>query len=133
MSVKHMIILSVIFIVAAVAAEAQISEREKEVQHPDGPVYLMISYDIVNLTEWQKYPPLVRPLLKKYGAEVLTMDTQAFALEGAPHTMHAIIKFPSREAAINCYNDPEYQPAKKIRISSTKNASLVLAKHLLTP
>jgi len=91
-------------------------------------VYYINSYDIIDWEEFQKYPPKVRPILMKYGAEVIASDTQAICLEGVARKMNAIIKFPSEEAALNCYNDPEYQPVKQIRINSTKNCTMVLVK-----
>ncbi|HEV8284984.1 MAG TPA: DUF1330 domain-containing protein [Chitinophagaceae bacterium] len=92
-------------------------------------VYYIGSYDIDDMDEFKKYPPLVIHLLPKYGGEVLASDIKAVALEGKAKTMNAIIKFPSMEAALNCYNDPEYQEKiKKIRINSTKNCTMVLVK-----
>jgi len=40
----------------------------------------------------------------------------------------AVFKFPSKEAALGLYNDPDYQEAKRIRQKSTANASMVLAE-----
>jgi uncharacterized protein (DUF1330 family) len=40
--------------------------------------------------------------------------------------MNAIIKFPSRDAALGLYHDPAYQEAKRIRHASTRNVSMVL-------
>ena len=91
-------------------------------------VYLMNSYDIVDMEEFKNYGPKVRPLLQKYGAEVLASDTAAIAFEGNARTMNAIIRFPSEEAAVNCYNDPEYEEIKKIRLRSTTNCTMVLVK-----
>jgi uncharacterized protein (DUF1330 family) len=91
-------------------------------------VYYINSYDIIDVEEFQKYPPKVFPLLMKYGAEVIALDTEAICLEGTARKMNAIIKFPSEEAALKCYNDPEYQPIKQIRINSTKNCTILLAK-----
>ena len=84
------------------------------------------TYDIVDAEEFQKYPPIVLSLLPKYGGEVLASDTNAFLVEGIAHTMNAVIRFPSREAALGLYNDPEYQEAKRIRQASTRNTSMVL-------
>ena len=91
-------------------------------------VYLINSYDIINVAVFQNYPPKVPPILARYGAKVLASDTSATALEGRPKTMNAIIEFPSEEAVWNCYNDPEYIEAKKIRLSSTANCTMVIAK-----
>jgi uncharacterized protein (DUF1330 family) len=93
------------------------------------PVYYMNSYDIINADEYQKYGPLAIPLIMKYGGEVLAADTDGVAVEGDAKNMNAIIRFPSEQAALSCYNDPEYQEVKKIRLNSTSNCSMVLVKH----
>src|SRR5262245_46845508 len=89
-------------------------------------VFYIGTYDIVNPVEFQKYPPLVMALLPKYGGELLASDTNAFLVEGSKRTMNAVIRFPSREAALGLYNDPDYQEAKRIRQSATRNVSMVL-------
>ena len=89
-------------------------------------VYYIGSYDIVDPAEFQKYPPVVMSLLPKYGGKVLASDLAAFAVEGKARTMNAIIRFPSREAALGLYNDPDYQEAKRIRHASTANSTMVL-------
>ena len=91
-------------------------------------VYYINTYDIINMAEFQNYPPGVRLLLQKYGAEVIAMDTQPVCLEGTARTMNAIIKFPSQQAALQCYNDPDYQPLKQIRLKATKNCTMILVK-----
>ena len=96
-------------------------------------VYYIGSYDIVDPAEFQKYPPVVFSLLPKYGGEVLASDTNAFLLEGTARRMNAIIRFPSREAALGLYNDPDYQEAKGIRQRSTANVSMVIVEALANP
>jgi uncharacterized protein (DUF1330 family) len=92
-------------------------------------VYYIGTYDIDNMEEFQNYPPKVMALLPKYGAEVLASDIEAISLEGEAKTMNAIIKFPSVEAALGMYNDPEYQEEiKPIRIKSTSHCTMVLVK-----
>ncbi len=91
-------------------------------------VFYIGSYDVIDPNEFQKYPPLVMALLPKYGGEVLASDLSATLVEGTARTMNAIIKFPSKEAALGLYNDPAYQEAKRIRQKSTANASMVLAE-----
>jgi uncharacterized protein (DUF1330 family) len=88
--------------------------------------YYIGCYDIVDANEFQKYPPVVMALLPKYGGEVLASDTSALLVEGTARTMNAIIRFPSKEAALGLYNDPDYQEAKRIRQRSTRNVSMVL-------
>jgi uncharacterized protein (DUF1330 family) len=88
------------------------------------------SYDIVDPGEFQKYPQIVLTLLPKYGGTVLASDTAAYLVEGSRRTMNAVIRFPSREAALGLYNDPDYQEAKRIRQASTRNVSMVLVEEL---
>ena len=92
------------------------------------PVYYIISYDIVDADDFATYGPKVIPYILKYGGEVLSSDIEGIAIEGEPKKMNAIIKFPSEEIALRCYNDPEYLPIKAIRIRSTTNRTMVLVK-----
>lgn len=91
-------------------------------------VYYIGTYDIVDPEKFSQYPPKVFALLPKYGGQVLAVDTSAYVVEGKGRTMNAIIKFPSREAAMGLYNDPDYQEAKRIRQTSTANITMVLAE-----
>lgn len=91
-------------------------------------VYYIGTYDIIDPAEFRKYPPLLAPLLAKYGGEVLASDTNAFLVEGTARKMNAIIRFPSREAALGLYHDPDYQDAKRLRQRTTANVSMVLVE-----
>jgi uncharacterized protein (DUF1330 family) len=89
------------------------------------------SYDIVDPDEFRKYAPIVLALLPRHGGEVMASDTSGVLVEGAMRTMNAIIRFPSKEAALALYNDPAYQEAKRIRQASTRNVSMVLVEEFL--
>ena len=89
-------------------------------------VYYIGSYDITDPIQFRKYPPLVAALLPRYGGRVLALDTAAYAIEGNARTMNTIIQFPSRDAALGLYNDPDYQEAKRIRESATANRTRVI-------
>ncbi len=69
-------------------------------------------------------------LLPKYGGQVLASDTSAYVIEEVARTMIAVIRFPSKEAALGLYNDPDYQEAKRIRQESTTNCTMVLVEEL---
>jgi uncharacterized protein (DUF1330 family) len=96
-------------------------------------VFYIGSYDIVDVNAFRMYPAVVLSLLPKYGGEVLASDTSATVVEGTGRTMNAIIRFPSKEAALGLYNDPAYQEAKRVRQSSTKNVSMVLVEEFQMP
>ena len=92
------------------------------------PVYVVNAYDIHDFETFQAYPLRVAPLLLKYGAKILAMETDPEALEGKPKTMNAIVEFPSEEAVHNFYNDPEYQSFIHLRHDSTSNCTMIILK-----
>jgi len=47
--------------------------------------------------------------------------------------MNAIIRFPSKEAALGLYHDPACQEAKRIRQASTRIISMVLVDEFEAP
>lgn len=96
-------------------------------------VYVIGSYDIVDPKAYEAYVPGVVPLLQKHGAEILVADYQADALEGRARAVNVVLKFDSEQAARNWYNDAAYGPVKQIRLNSTKNGLLVLAKEFKPP
>ena len=90
------------------------------------PVYVVNAYDVNDHETFKEYPLHVRPLLAKYGAKVLAMETDPRALEGKPKTMNAIIEFPSEQAVDKFYNDPAYQSIIGIRQRSTSNTTMIV-------
>jgi uncharacterized protein (DUF1330 family)/catechol 2,3-dioxygenase-like lactoylglutathione lyase family enzyme len=105
--------------VEAVVHEAKVATK---------PTYYIGMYDIVEPELFRQYPPRVFALLPKYGGELLASDTAPYVVEGRARTMNAIIRFPSREAALGLYADPMYQEAKRIRQASTSDITMVLAE-----
>lgn len=51
----------------------------------------------------------------KYGAVILARGGAFRQMEGDGHPRNVVIEFPSLQAAIDCYNSPEYQAAKMHR------------------
>ena len=47
--------------------------------------------------------------------------------------MNVVLRFESEEAAMAWYNDPDYGPVKKIRVDSSANGTVVLAKQFVPP
>lgn len=91
-------------------------------------VYIIVSYDIENAKGYEGYVPGVVPLLQKHNAEILVADYDAKSIEGKARGVNAVLRFQSEESVMNFYNDPQYQPLKKLRLDSTKNGTIILAK-----
>ena len=95
--------------------------------------YIITSYDIADPQAYEPYVPGVLPLLEKHGAEILVADYDAETLEGDSRTVHVVLRFASREAALAWYRDPSYEPIKKVRLDSSANCRLVLARQFEPP
>lgn len=95
--------------------------------------YLIVSYDIEDGDKYQDYVPGVMPLLAKHSAEILVADFDARALEGERRSVYVVLGFESEEAALKFYNDPEYEPVKKIRPDSTANGNAVISNRFVPP
>ncbi|MHA2068433.1 MAG: DUF1330 domain-containing protein [Candidatus Thorarchaeota archaeon] len=96
-------------------------------------VYVIVNYDIEDPAAYEGYVPGVIPLLQKHGAEVLVADYEAQTIEGQGRGVNAVLKFESEAAAMNWYNDPDYGPVKNIRLDSTTNGTIILAKQFVPP
>tara|TARA_R110000787_G_scaffold187146_7_gene299063 strand:+ start:7868 stop:8170 length:303 start_codon:yes stop_codon:yes gene_type:complete len=97
------------------------------------PVYILAIYDIFDATAYEPYVPGVVPLLQKHGAEILVADYEAQMLEGESGSTYVVLRFESEVAALAWYNDPAYEPVKKIRLASSNNGKVVLAKQFVPP
>ncbi len=93
--------------------------------------YIIASYDITDPEGYEGYVPGVRPLLEKHGAQILAADFDARLLEGEKRSVHVLLQFASKEAALGWYEDPDYEAVKKIRLDSCSNNNMVLVKQLV--
>ena len=96
--------------------------------------YFILTHTITDTDKYRSdYVPLVLPFIAKYGGQILVATFKAEPLQGSPADGVVVIRFPSEEAARGFVNDPEYQPAKKLRLAITTNAKAVLAPELQMP
>jgi uncharacterized protein (DUF1330 family) len=96
-------------------------------------VYIIVSYDITDPEGYEGYVPGVLPLLEKHGAEILVADYAAETLEGHSRGVNVVLRFDSEAAARTWYNDADYGPVKQIRLDSSNNTTMVLAKEFTMP
>jgi len=96
-------------------------------------VYIIASYDISDPEGYEHYVPGVVPLLAKHGAEILVASYDARAIEGDKRGVYVVLRFASEQAALAWYNDPDYEPVRKIRLDSSTNGTMVLAGEFVPP
>ena len=58
-----------------------------------------------------RYAALATDAIARHGGEFLARATRYVTLEGAERKRHVVARFPSLEAAVDCYNSPDYQAA----------------------
>jgi uncharacterized protein (DUF1330 family) len=96
--------------------------------------YFVLTQTITDIERYRtEYIPKVIPFIAKYGGEVVVGSFDAEPLQGNPEKGVVVIRFPSEQSVRDFLNDPEYQPAKKIREALTTNANAVLAPEFQMP
>jgi len=66
-----------------------------------------------------KYAELAGPAIAKHGGAFIARASRYVQLEGKERPRNVVARFPSVEAAVDCYNSPEYQEA----LSHARDAS----------
>ena len=96
--------------------------------------YFILTHTITDADKYRsEYVPQVLPFIAKYDGEIVVASPDAEPLQGSPAKGVVVLRFPSEEAVRGFVNDPEYQPAKELRIALTTNANAVLAPEFQMP
>lgn len=77
----------------------------------------------------EAYLPAVTELVHKHGGDYLARTMTMESIEGDAElpSVFVIIEWPSKEAAIAFYNDPEYAPYLKSRLAGAENDLVLVA------
>ena len=75
--------------------------------------WIAVYKGLKNVNNLQGYAEKATIAIKKYNGKFLVRGGKTETLEGTPSPRTVLIEFPSIEEALNCYNSPEYQDAKK--------------------
>ena len=77
--------------------------------------YWVARVDVRDAERYKDYVAAAKPAFERFGAVFLARGGAVERLEGNVRARNVIIEFPSMEAAVACYNAPEYQVAAAIR------------------
>lgn len=72
----------------------------------------------ISVNQPERYPDYVKtatPAYQRFGAKFLVRGGTYEAVEGEARARNVVIEFPSYQAALDCYNAPEYVAARAIR------------------
>ena len=100
----------------------------------DAPAYVIANFTVHDADTYRLYEKGFFPILKKHGGSFFTFDDNTITLEGAaPREGRVVIfQFPSEQAALDWYNDPEYQALSEHRRAGTELQFLTLIHGLPT-
>lgn len=79
--------------------------------------YWIAQVDVKDPQRYKDYVSAAAPAFRKYGANFLARGGQVVSVEGKARGRNVVIEFPSLQHALDCYNSPEYQAAKAIRVT----------------
>jgi uncharacterized protein (DUF1330 family) len=71
--------------------------------------------DVSNDEGYKPYTAANPGIFKKFGGRFVIRGGQFEAPEGSSRKRNVVIEFPSYQAALDCYNSPEYQANIKVR------------------
>lgn len=77
--------------------------------------YWIAHVTVTDPEQYQLYAGAAPEAFRKYGATILARGGAHEQMEGEGRPRNVVIEFPSLQAAIDCYNSPEYQAAKARR------------------
>lgn len=80
--------------------------------------YWIAHVTVTDPEQYKQYASSTGEAFKKYGAAILARAGTYQQMEGEGRPRNVVIEFPSLQAAIDCYNSPEYQAAKAKRVGA---------------
>lgn len=78
---------------------------------------------------YKEYVEKDTPILTGLGGRFIVRGGRCEVMEGEVHQRHVVIEFPSYDAALAAYNDPDYQEVMKIRQRTADSVILVVEGH----
>ena len=78
---------------------------------------------------YKEYVARDTPILEALGGKFIVRGGQSEMMEGSLLQRHVVIEFPSYEAALAAYNDPEYQEVADIRRRSAESSVVIVERH----
>jgi uncharacterized protein (DUF1330 family) len=89
--------------------------------------YWIARVDVDDPETYKSYVATAKPAFERYNAKFLARGGKTEVLEGQARARNVVVEFPSMEAALACYNSPEYTEARKIR-QSVSDGEFVLVE-----
>ena len=82
--------------------------------------------DVHNDEAYKPYAAANPAIFKKFGGRFVVRGGKFEAPEGNARKRNVVIEFPSYQAALDCYNSPEYQANIKLRQKAAEADIIVI-------
>lgn len=91
--------------------------------------YWIAHVDVADMEKYKEYSAEIDVSLRKYGGRFIVRGGRSENVEGSNRSRHVVIEFPSYQAALDCWNSPEYKKALAIRAPVTTADIVVIEGH----
>lgn len=91
--------------------------------------YFIAHITVRNPEAYKEYVTRDTPILQRLGGTFIIRGGQSTIVEGSLHERHVVIEFPSYQAALDAYNDPEYQEVADIRRRNADSSIVIVEGH----
>mgnify|MGYP002863021278 CR=1 FL=1 len=88
--------------------------------------YWVARVDVYDAEAYGKYVEANAAAFGKFGARFLVRGGKMQLKEGMSRSRNVVIEFPSYQAALDCYNSPEYRHALSFRGGVVSNGDLII-------
>src|SRR5438046_1846100 len=78
--------------------------------------YWIAHVDVTSDEGYKPYAAANPAIFKKFGGRFVIRGGKFQSMEGTSRTRNVVIEFPDYQAALDCYNSPEYQANIQVRL-----------------
>ncbi|MEE4347264.1 MAG: DUF1330 domain-containing protein [Paracoccaceae bacterium] len=90
------------------------------------PVYIITRIEVTDMEDYKTYASQTVAQAEKAGGTFLVKGGPMVQVEGNGPDRHVVIRFPTRQMALDWYNSPEYQAILPIALRSSKRDMVIV-------
>lgn len=88
--------------------------------------YWIVRVDVSDPDSYGAYVAANAKAFSKYGAKFLVRSGKFESMEGTARSRNVVLEFADYEAALACYNSPEYAEAMALRMNAASSDLIVI-------
>jgi uncharacterized protein (DUF1330 family) len=88
--------------------------------------YWIANSDVSDMDGLMLYRDANREIMTRFGAKFIVMHGPQQVPEGTSRTKQTVVEFPSYQAALDCYNHPDYKKAAEIRHKAAVGSQVIV-------